>query len=73
MAYTVQINEYQRKMMIKLMQTAMGNPHFAQYLLREKGDTHDTMYEEASSLATLMTEMPDVEAADPGVTHGLCL
>jgi hypothetical protein len=72
-SYTVQINEYQRNLIMKLMLQTMNNVHYAQHMLRTKGEFHETMHEEVNSLIGLLHELPEHEKKDPGITHGLCL
>jgi hypothetical protein len=70
-SYECVINEYQRRMLAKLVNHAMTayEPH----LRSEPGDTADSMFEEARLMEDMLNDLPEHELSSPGVTHGLCL
>lgn len=59
MPYNVMINEEQRVLLANAM--------------REYCKTRDENEDEATLLLALLDELPEVEKADPGILHGLCL
>lgn len=70
-SYNVQINEYQRKLILKALNVHVG--YASRQLAEEEGDVYDTKLEEINSLRVMLGEMPSEERKAPNLLHGLCL
>lgn len=73
MAYTIQINEYQRALLVKkllhpntVMSTETGTGD-------EGAGSSDTELEEYNILLSMLVELPKAEQENPGNLHGFCL
>jgi len=67
MSYTVKISEEQRKIiaaaLIVMIGTRVGEDDYEESLVRE----------ETQAMIDMLEELPQIEAANPGILHGFAL
>lgn len=80
MPYTIQINEYQRAMLVQIMQSALQVPDIVRHLATQPPDHEqlivfqdDSMWNEAITVMELLQDMPNVQGNDTEMIHGFCL
>lgn len=73
--FEIMINEYQRKLIERVLHYSETSPKMVQILAVEPGDEHHsggkTKLEELQTLRQMFQELPQVNHA--GLTHGFCL
>jgi len=73
MAYTIQISELQRNLIMQSL-THLGADHEeCQDLRRTKGEVYETKQEELVCLIHMFGLLVDDEKENPGNLHGFCL
>jgi hypothetical protein len=75
LTYQVEINEYQRDLVQRMLVVALQNPEFVNQLKQQAGDEvpMGSAYDEAVYLAGALGEnLTKVEDDAPGMLHGLC-
>lgn len=77
MAYTLMINEEQRKLMVAAINKSLTCPDFIAELQALAGvsglSSVETQQEELSMISEMLAELPVIEKESPGILHGLCL
>jgi hypothetical protein len=75
--YHTQINEYQRALIHRMLNVALGDTAFVSELLRQPGDQvpmGKSAMDEALYLAEAFGgKLVQIENENPGILHGLCL
>lgn len=73
MTYTIQIDEAQRALMLRIFHAARSSDALVSALLVERGDAFDTNLAEFETLESMLDDLPDVERETPGTLHGFHL
>lgn len=71
--YIAKFSDYQRKLIESALREALATPAVREILKTGPGETYATALNEAQVLVRILAYMPEVEAANPGTIHGLCL
>lgn len=73
MAYTIQIDEAQRLLLLRIFHAARSNDNLVESLTAEPGHMWNMAFEEFQTFHAMLTTLPENEQDSPGVLHGFCL
>lgn len=76
--YTIQISEYQRKIIYQVMQGALMRDDMVEYMKTQPGDDSALipgmdMLEEVQTMVGMLNDLPRREEQTPGIVYGLYL